>query len=85
MARAAVKLGLPKQLSTEIAALAVLGSANMILESEENPWGLIDKVCTPGGTTGAGLLAMEQNNFMTSIIQGNDATIQKDQEMQNKK
>ncbi|XBG82824.1 pyrroline-5-carboxylate reductase dimerization domain-containing protein [Enterococcus cecorum] len=46
-----VKHGLPKQLSTEIAAQAVLGSAKMILESEENPWGLIDKVCSPGGTT----------------------------------
>lgn len=57
----------------------------MILESEENPWGLIDKVCSPGGTTVTGLLAMEENNFMTSIIKGIDATIQKDQEMQNKK
>ena len=85
LARAAVKHGLPKQLSTEIAAQAVLGSAKMILESEENPWGLIDKVCSPGGTTVAGLLAMEENNFMTSIIKGIDATIQKDQEMQNKK
>ena len=85
LARAAVKHGLPKQLSTEIAAQAVLGSTKMILESEENPWGLIDKVCSPGGTTVAGLLAMEENNFMTSIIKGIDATIQKDQEMQNKK
>ncbi|HJF19439.1 MAG TPA: pyrroline-5-carboxylate reductase [Enterococcus columbae] len=85
LSRAAVKHGLPKALSTQIAAQAVLGSAKMILDSNESPWNLIDTVCSPGGTTVAGLLAMEEANFMTSIIKGIDATIAKDQELQSKK
>ncbi|EOT44276.1 pyrroline-5-carboxylate reductase [Enterococcus columbae] len=85
LARAAVKHGLPKQLSTQIAAQAVLGSAQMVLDANQSPWDLIDTVCSPGGTTVAGLLAMEEANFMTSVVKGIDATINKDQEMQNKK
>lgn len=49
MARAGVKNGLPKELSNQIVAQAVLGSAKMILQSKENPWTLIDRVCSPGG------------------------------------
>ncbi len=40
---------------------------------------LVDDVCSPGGTTIAGLLAMEEAGFMTAVIKGMDATINKDQ------
>lgn len=81
IARAGVKNGLPKELATEIAAQAVLGSAEMILTSGENPWTLIDRVCSPGGTTVAGLVALEDEAFISTVIKGIDATIAKDQEM----
>src|SRR5690625_6575660 len=47
LARAGVKHGLPKNIATEMAAQAVLGSAEMILKSDENPWALIDQVSSP--------------------------------------
>ena len=81
IARAGVKHGLPKELCNQIAAQAVLGSAKMILESKENPWTLIDRVCSPGGTTVAGLLALEEEKFIATVVKGIDATIARDQEM----
>lgn len=84
IARAGVKHGLPKQIANEMAAQAVLGSAKMILETGENPWTLIDQVCSPGGTTVAGLLTLEDNAFISTVVKGIDATIAKDQELNNK-
>lgn len=84
IARAGVKNGLPKELCNQIAAQAVLGSAEMILESGENPWTLIDRVCSPGGTTVAGLIALEDEAFISTVVKGIDATIAKDQEMNSK-
>ncbi|MBO0440315.1 pyrroline-5-carboxylate reductase [Candidatus Enterococcus ikei] len=81
IARAGVKNGMAKDRALEIAAQAVLGSAKMIIESQENPWTLIDRVCSPGGTTVAGLVELENNAFISTVIKGIDATIAKDQEM----
>lgn len=84
IARAGVKNGLPKELSNQIAAQTVLGSAKMILESNENPWTLIDRVCSPGGTTIAGLVTLEDESFISTVIKGIDATIEKDMELNQK-
>ncbi|MCT0055227.1 pyrroline-5-carboxylate reductase [Lactococcus lactis subsp. lactis] len=84
IARAGVKNGLPKDLATQIAAQAVLGSAAMILESAENPWTLIDRVSSPGGTTVAGLIALEDEGFISTVVKGIDATIIKDIELNSK-
>lgn len=83
MSRAGVKNGLPKELATKVATEAVLGSAELLLQSEESPWELIDKVCSPGGTTVAGLVTLEDEGFMSTIIKGLDATIKRDQELSN--
>lgn len=84
IARAGVKNGLPKDLATQIVAQAVLGSAAMILESAENPWTLIDRVSSPGGTTVAGLIALEDEGFISTVVKGIDATIIKDIELNSK-
>lgn len=81
IARAGVKHGLPKKVATEMAAQAILGSAEMILKTGENPWTLIDQVCSPGGTTVAGLLALEEGAFISTVVKGIDATIAKDKEL----
>ncbi|WP_207942294.1 pyrroline-5-carboxylate reductase [Enterococcus sp. DIV2402] len=83
IARAGVKNGLPKDIALEIATQAVLGSAKMIEESKENPWTLIDRVCSPGGTTVAGLVELENNAFISIVIKGIDATIEKDLDLMN--
>ena len=78
ISRSGVKYGLSKRQATEIAAQAVLGSALKVLEASKSPMDLVDDVCSPGGTTVAGLLAMEEYGFTTSVIKGLDATVAKD-------
>lgn len=82
LARAGVKHGLTKPLATKIAAQTVLGSATNVLASSESPWDLIDQVSSPGGTTVAGLLAMEEAGLMSAVVKGVDATIARDLENQ---
>lgn len=81
LARGGVKNGLSKAVATKIAAQAVLGSAKMILESNEAPWALVDKVCSPGGTTIAGVLALEDNAFVATVMKSIDAAVQRDKEL----
>lgn len=78
LARAGVKYGLEKDQATAIVAQAVMGSAKNVLASDQSPFDLIDQVSSPGGTTVAGLLAMEEAGLMTAVVKGVDATIAKD-------
>jgi len=78
LSRAGVKHGLSKDQATQIAAQATLGSAKMVLESDKIPFALIDQVASPGGSTVAGLLAMEEAGLMTAVVKGIDATIKRD-------
>lgn len=80
LSRAGVKYGLTKAAATKIAAQAVSGSAQMVLSSRDSPLDLADKVASPGGTTVAGMLAMEAAGFMPAVVAGVDATIAKDRE-----
>lgn len=68
LSRAGVKYGLTKKQATAIAAQVVMGSAQNVLASEQSPFDLIDQVSSPGGTTVAGLLAMEQAGLMSAVI-----------------
>ena len=81
IARAAVKNGMNKELALEIATQAVLGSAQTLANSTENPWTLIDQVSSPGGTTVAGIVELENNAFISTVIKGIEATILRDQEL----
>ena len=78
LARAGVKNGFTKKQALQIAANSVLGSAKMILESGEHPFELIDKVCSPSGTTIEGLSYLLNNSFEGNIIKSIDEVIQKD-------
>lgn len=78
LARAGVKYGLEKDQATAIVAQAVMGSAKNVLASDQSPFDLIDQVSSPGSTTVAGLLAMEEAGLMTAVVKGVDATIAKD-------
>lgn len=78
LSRAGVKYGLTKANATKIAAQMVQGSAQMVLNSDEVPYTLIDKVSSPGGTTVAGLLAMEEAGFSPAVVKGIDATVAKE-------
>lgn len=84
LARAGVKAGMNKQQALQIVAETVLGSARMVLESEDVPWALVDRVCSPGGTTIEGIAALQANGFESTIMKAFDAVLEKDQRMSGK-
>ncbi len=84
LARAAVKLGMNKALALEISAQAVKGSAEMILVGESRPYELIDKVCSPGGTTIEGVAALQENGFENAVNSAVVASYNKDCKMREK-
>ncbi len=84
LARAAVKLGMNKTLALEVAAQAVKGSADMILNSDLHPYELIDKVCSPGGTTIEGIAALQENGFENAVSSAVVASYNKDCKMREK-
>ena len=81
LARGAVKNGMPKAAALEVAAQAVLGSARMILESNEHPWKLVDAVCSPGGTTIEGVASLQNDSFEASVIKAVEASYNKDKSL----
>ena len=68
-----VKMGLPRQVATRLAAQTVLGAAKMVLESRKHPGELKDEVTTPGGTTIEGLHALEKAGTRKAFIDAVEA------------
>jgi pyrroline-5-carboxylate reductase len=68
LAEGGVKVGLPREVATELAAQMVLGSAGMVLASGEHPAKLKDAVTTPAGCTIDGLLALEEGGLRVTLI-----------------
>ncbi len=82
MAREAVKNGMKKDEALKICAQAVLGSAKMILEDKENnPWALINSVCSPGGTTIEGVAKLQSEGFDTAVMGAVKASLDKDKKL----
>ncbi len=81
LASAGVKAGLPKQVALSIAADMVLGSAVLLQKSGEHPAVLVDKVCSPGGTTIEGLHRLRELGFEHSVYEAIAAVIAKDRSL----
>ena len=78
LARAAVQHGMPRAQALEVSAQTVLGSAKMILESGVHPQELIDRVCSPGGTTIEGIAALQKDGFEAAVADAVRAAVEKD-------
>lgn len=81
LARAGVKNGMSKQDALHIAAQTVLGSAKQILESDAHPWDLVDRVCSPGGTTIEGVASLQADAFDATIARAVEASLDKDKKV----
>lgn len=78
---AGVKNGLPREVATGLAAQTVFGTAKLLLQTHEHPAVLRDKVTSPGGTTIAGLHAMEKEGFRGTIMNTVDAATARSREL----
>jgi len=82
LADGGVKIGLPKELALQIVAQLFLGTASLLLSSNQHPMELKDSVCSPGGTTIAGLQAMERAGIRGILMEGVERAYLRAREMQ---
>lgn len=68
LAEAGVKLGIPRDVSTLLAAQTMYGAAKMVLESKAHPALLKDMVTTPAGCTIDGLMELEEGKLRVTLI-----------------
>ena len=77
LADGGVLAGLPRDKALRYAANTVLGSAAMVLETGKHPGELKDMVCSPGGTSIAGIAALEAGAFRSTVISAVEAAWQR--------
>jgi pyrroline-5-carboxylate reductase len=64
-----VKVGLTRDIATQLAAQTVLGAAQMVIQTGMHPAQLRDRVTTPAGTTIAALASLEQSGVRSALIE----------------
>ena len=81
LADGGVRAGLPRDKALAYAAQTVLGSAAMFLETGKNLGELKDMVTSPGGTTIAGITALENGGFRAAVINAVEAAWRRSAEL----
>lgn len=74
LAAGGLACGLPRDVSTFMAARTALGAAAMVLDTGAHPAELRDQVSSPGGCTIAGLLALEDGGFRSVVSRAVEVT-----------
>jgi pyrroline-5-carboxylate reductase len=78
---AAAFIGLPRDLAREAVLATLMGTAEMIRESEDHVAQLIDEVTSPGGTTSRAIQVLKQGRFAAVVTDSVDAAYQRTQEL----
>ena len=77
LADGGVECGLPRDAAQKLAAETLLGASKMVLESGKHPGELKDAVCSPGGSTIAGVAALEEGAFRATAASAVRASYEK--------
>lgn len=76
-----VRVGLPRPIATQLALQTLLGSAQLMLQENLHPALLKDQVTSPGGTTIAGIEALERGSLRGTLMEGIQAAWQRSREL----
>ena len=82
LADGAVRCGLPRGTAVKLAAETLKATAEMLLQTETHPGALKDAVCSPGGTTIEGVLALENGAFRAAAASAVIAAYEKTLELE---
>lgn len=82
LADAGVRAGLPRALAIKLAAQTMAGSGKLCVESGLHPAQLRDQVTSPGGTTIAGIHALENHGVRGAFYDAVQAVLQRNRELQ---
>ncbi len=78
---AGVKVGLSRRTAQLLAAQTLLGSAKLLLETNEHPGRLKDMVTSPGGTAITGLHTLENGGVRTTLMNAVEAATRRSREL----
>lgn len=78
---AGIQNGLSFEESKTLAAQTLLGASEMVLQMNEHPAKLRNQVTSPGGSTIAGLVSLEKNNFRYATIEAVNETLKRTREL----